>query len=107
IEIEAEKLVTIFNKYEDKPFEEYHINYDYYIEEAYKIIHVIDGTTERIEQERKQQREQLKKEREEENYLKFCVNKIPTSRQCELYKRDWLIEKYGEPEEIKQSKVKV
>lgn len=107
IEIEAEKLVTIFNKYEDKPFEEYHINYDYYIEEAYKIIHVIDGTTERIEQERKQQREQLKKEREEENYLKFCVNKIPTSRQYELYKRDWLIEKYGEPEEIKQSKVKV
>lgn len=107
IEIEAEKLVTIFNKYEDKPFEEYHINYDYYIEEAYKIIHVIDGTTERIEQERKQQRERLKKEREEENYLKFCVNKIPTSRQYELYKRDWLIEKYGEPEEIKQSKVKV
>lgn len=107
IEIEAEKLVTIFNKYEDKPFEEYHINYDYYVEEAYKIIHVIDGTTERIEQERKQQREQLKKEREEENYLKFCVNKIPTSRQYELYKRDWLTEKYGEPEEIKQSKVKV
>lgn len=106
IEIEAEKLVTIFNKYEDKPFEEYHINYDYYIEEAYKIIHVIDGTTERIEQEKKQQREQLKKEREEENYLKFCVNKIPTSRQYELYKRDWLIEKYGEPEEIKPSRVK-
>lgn len=106
IEIEAEKLVTIFNKYEDKPFEEYHINYDYYIEEAYKIIHVIDGTTERIEQEKKQQREQLKKEREEKNYLKFCVNKIPTSRQYELYKRDWLIEKYGEPEEIKQSRVK-
>lgn len=106
IEIEAEKLVTIFNKYEDKPFEEYHINYDYYIEEAYKIIHVIDGTTERIEQERKQQREQLKKEREEKNYLKFCVNKIPTSRQYELYKRDWLIEKYGEPKEIKPSKVK-
>lgn len=106
IEIEAEKLVTIFNKYEDKPFEEYHINYDYYIEEAYKIIHVIDGTTERIEQEKKQERERLKKEREEKNYLKFCVNKIPTSRQYELYKRDWLIEKYGEPEEIKQSRVK-
>lgn len=106
IEIEAGKLVTIFNKYEDKPFEEYHVNYDYYIEEAYKIIHVIDGTTERIEQERKQERERLKKEREEKNYLKFCVNKIPTSRQYELYKRDWLIEKYGEPEEIKQSRVK-
>lgn len=106
IEIEAEKLVTIFNKYEDKPFEEYHIDYDYYIEEAYKIIHVIDGTIERIEQEKKQQRERLKKEREEENYLKFCVNKIPTSRQYELYKRDWLIEKYGEPEEIKPSRVK-
>src|SRR5690606_38771070 len=34
IEIEAGKLVTIFNKYEEKPFDEYNIDYDYYIEEC-------------------------------------------------------------------------
>ena len=107
IEIEAGGTkVTIFNKYEEKPFEEYNIDYDYYINECYKIIHKIDGTEERLEQERKEQREKAKKDKEEENYLKFCVNKIPTQLQHNTYNREWLQEKYGIPQEIRPSKVK-
>src|SRR5690606_28720474 len=95
-EYEADRLVTILNKYEGQSVEELDINYDYYIEETYKIIHLIDGTTERLEAEIKAQKEKEKREREEANFLKFCVNKIPTERQWKLYKRDWLIEKYIE-----------
>lgn len=106
-EYEAGWKVTMFNKYyEVDDFSKYDINYDYYIKECYKIIHVIDGTTERLEEESRLERERKKLEREEENYLKFCVNKVPTQLQYENYKRDWLIEKYGEPKEIKPSKVK-
>lgn len=93
-EYEAERLVTILNKYEGQSVEELDINYDYYIEETYKIIHLIDGTTERLEAEKKAIKEKEKREREEANFLKFCVNKIPTERQWNLYKKDWLIEKY-------------
>ena len=116
IEIEAGGTkVTIFNKYEEPPystvtgkhFGNYDINYDYYINECYKIIHKIDGTEERLEQERKEQREKAKRDKEEENYLKFCVNKIPTQLQYNTYNRDWLQEKYGIPSEIRPSKVKV
>lgn len=107
IEIEAGKLVTIFNEYEDNPFEEYDIDYDYYIEECYKIVHKIDGTEERLEQERKEAREKAKREKEYENYKKYCLDKVPTQRQFDLYKREWLIQKYGAPSEIKPSKVKV
>jgi hypothetical protein len=116
IEIEAGGTkVTIFNKYEEPPystvtgkhFGNYDINYDYYINECYKIIHKIDGTEERLEQERKKQREKAKRDKEEENYLKFCVNKIPTQLQYNTYNRDWLQEKYGIPSEIRPSKVKV
>jgi hypothetical protein len=107
IEIEAGGTkVTIFNKYEEKPFEEYNIDYEYYINECYKIIHKIDGTEERLEQERKEQREKAKKDKEEENYLKFCVNKIPTQLQYNTYNREWLQNKYGVPQEIRPSKVK-
>lgn len=106
IEIESNKLVTIFNKFEEKSIEEYNIDINYYIDECYKIIHVIDGTTERLDQERREERERIKQQKEEDNYLKFCVNKVPTSLQYESYKRDWLIEKYGEPTEIKPSKIK-
>lgn len=105
IEIESNKSVVIFNKFEEKPFDEYNIDIDYYIDECYKIIHVIDGTTERLDQERREERDRIKKQKEEDNYLKFCVNKVPTSLQYEAYKRDWLIEKYGEPTEIKPSKI--
>lgn len=97
-EYEADKFVTIFNKKVDKPFEEYDVNYEYYIEECYKIIHRIDGTEERLEKEAKEAREQAKREREEANFMKFCVNKVPTKRQYELYGKEWLIEKWGERE---------
>lgn len=107
IEIEAGGTkVTIFNKYEEKPFNEYNIDYDYYITECYKIIHKIDGTEERLEQERKELREKANRDKEEENYLKFCVNKIPTQLQYQSYNREWLQEKYGVPKEIRPSKVK-
>jgi hypothetical protein len=116
IEIEAGGTkVTIFNKYKEPPystvmgkhFGNYDINYDYYINECYKIIHKIDGTEERLEQERKEQREKAKRDKEEENYLKFCINKVPTQLQYNTYNRDWLQEKYGIPSEIRPSKVKV
>ena len=54
------QTVIIFNKYYEVPFEEYDIDYDYYIEECYKIIHKIDGTEERLEIERKELREKVK-----------------------------------------------
>lgn len=106
ISIEASVLVTIFNKYEEKPMENYDICYDYYYLEAYKIIHTIDGTAERLENERKEKMELDKLKREEENFIKYILKKIPTERQYLIYKRDWLIDKYGEPEEIKSSKPK-
>jgi len=108
IEIEAGGTkVTIFNKYEEKSFEEYNIDYNYYVAESYKIIHKIDGTEEKLEQERKKQREKAKRDKEEENYLKFCVNKVPTQLQHNTYNREWLQEKYGIPPEIRPSKVKI
>ena len=96
-EYEADKFVTIFNKKVDKVFVEYNVNYDYYIEECYKIIHRIDGTEERLEKEAKEAREQAKREREEANFMKFCVNKVPTLRQREMYAKDWLVEIHGMP----------
>lgn len=96
--------VTMFMDYYDS--KDYDINYDYYINEAQKIIFEVDGTNARLEAERKALLEQKKREREEENYIKFCVEKIPTERQLELYKKDWLIEKYGYPLEVKPSKTK-
>lgn len=105
IEVEANKKVIIFNKFFEVPFEEYDVDYQYYIDECYKIIHTVDGTLERLENEKREERERLKREKEEENFLKYCVNKIPTQRQFDLYKRDWLIDIYGVPEEIKPSKI--
>lgn len=96
IEYESEKLVTIFNVYEKKNFSEYDINYQYYIDECYKIIHRIDGTLERLEKEKREQKLREKMEREEANFIKFCINKVPTERQLSIYGKDWLIEKYGE-----------
>lgn len=105
-EYEADKLVTIFNKYYEVPFEEYDIDYDYYVAECEKIIFVIDGTAERLEQEAREKREQAKKDKEYENFKKYCLDKIPTNRQRDMYSKEWLIEKYGLPksrEEIKES----
>lgn len=97
--------VTMFMDYYDA--EEYNINYDYYINEAYKIIFEVDGTNEKLEQERKEAREKVKLEKEEENYLKYIINKIPTQLQYNNYWREHCALKYGEPKEIKPSKVKV
>jgi len=98
-EYEAGKLVTIFNRYVEKPFEEYNVDYQYYIDECYKIIHKIDGTEEREEIARKEKLQLIKREREETNFLKYCIDKKGTKKQIETYSRDWLIEKYGTPEE--------
>lgn len=106
IDIEANNLVINFNKYYKLPFEEYDIDYDYYIEECYKIINKIDGTEERLEKERKELREKAKRDKEEENFTKYCLDKIPTTRQRDMYSKEWLVEKYGRiesREEIKES----
>jgi hypothetical protein len=105
-EYEADKRVKIFNKFYNVPFEEYDIDYDYYVDECEKIIFVIDGTAERLETERKILVEQKKRDKEEENYIKFIISKIPTQLQYATYNRPWLQEKYGIPNEIKPSKTK-
>ena len=38
----ADSGVTLYNKFDDKAIEERKINYQYYIQEAYKIINVLD-----------------------------------------------------------------
>ena len=96
--------MTMFMDYYDST--NYAVDYDYYINQAYKIIHNVDGTTEKLEVERKLQIEQKKREREEENYVKFCADKIPTQLQYQSYNREWLQDKYGVPVEIRPSKVK-
>lgn len=106
IDIEAGPLVTIFNKFEDKSFEEYDINLEYYIDQAYLIVDTISGEKERKIIQEKAKREQEKKKREKDNYLEYCIYRIPTERMFNLYKRDWLIEELGEPKEIKPSKIK-
>jgi len=96
--------MTMFMDYYDSA--NYNVDYNYYINQAYKIIHNVDGTTERLETERKLQVELKKREREEENYIKFCVEKTPTQLQYQSCNREWLQEKYGIPAEIRPSKVK-
>ena len=96
--------MTMFMDYYDS--ENYNVDYDYYINQAYKIIHNVDGTAEKLEQEAKEKREQAKKDKEYENYKKYCLDKVPTNRQREMYSKSWLIEKYGNPVEIKPSKIK-
>jgi len=103
--------VNIFMNYEEK--ENYEINYQYYIDEACKIIHDIDGTNEKIAQEetlkrkqereiKEQQRQKLIREKEESMFLKYCITeKGPTKKQYQKYAKDWLIQKYGEPVDIR------
>lgn len=107
IEIEAGgTLVTIFNKFEEKPFNEYKIDYNYYVTECFKIIDIVTGVAEQREKERREQREKDKREKEEENYLKYIINKIPTQLQYNTYWKEYCSLKYGEPKEIKPSKQK-
>lgn len=77
--------MTMFMDYYDS--ENYNVDYDYYINQAYKIIHNVDGTAEKLEQEAKEKREQAKKDKEYENYKKYCLDKIPTNRQREMYSK--------------------
>jgi len=98
IEIEAGgTLVTIFNEYEEKHILDYEIDYDYYIKECYKLVHKVDGTEERELEAARQAKEQIKRDKEEEKFLKYCWNKPPTVRQLGLYGKPWLLEKYGTP----------
>lgn len=93
-EYEADKLVTILNEYKGQTVADLDINYQYYIDECYKVIHLIDGTTEREELERKRLRDIATRERETDNFIRFCVNKTPTQKQWDSYKRDYLIDKF-------------
>jgi len=97
--------VTMFMDYYES--EDYHINYDYYIEQANRIIFEVDGTNDRLAVEAKEKREKEKLQKEEENYLKYCINKIPTQLQYDQYWRSHCEDKYGKPQEIKPSKAKV
>ncbi len=97
IEIEAGRKVAILNNLSTTPLDLSVIDYDYYIEEAYKIIHKIDGTEEAELLKKKAEKELLKREKEEANWMKYCWNKPPTKRQLILYGKDWLLEKYGTP----------
>lgn len=103
IDIESEGLVTIFNKYEDKNFDDYQIDHDYYIEECNKIIDLITGKKERLENERKLEKETEIKNKQEENYIKFCINKLPTERQYNEYRKQWMDGIYPEIIEFKKS----
>lgn len=87
--------VQIFMDYEEKS--DYKLNYQYYIDEAYKIIHEVDGTNDRLEKERREKLEAEKREKEYDKFEKYCLNKPPTKRQLELYGKEWLLEKYGTP----------
>lgn len=106
IEVEAGKKVIIFNRYYEAPMEEYDIDFDYYVDECYKIINKINGVEEQMKEEARILKEAEKREKEAEKYIKYCLQKIPTERIYSIHKRDWLIEKYGEPSSIKPSKIK-
>lgn len=99
--------VTMFMDYYES--EDYDIDYNYYIDQANRIIHEVDGTNERLEKEAKERREQEKRNREEEKFLQFCLEKAPTTLQLKTYGKEWLIEKYGLPktrEELKLQEIK-
>jgi len=89
------------------------VDYQYYINEANKIIHDVDGTNDRLLEEVKLKREEEKikkeekralevKEKEEIMFKKYCLSeKGPTEKQVTRYSRDWLVEKYGEIKNVR------
>lgn len=103
--------VSIFMDYEKR--DEYNVDYQYYIDEANKIIHEVDGTNDKLAEEAKVKREEEKirketerlnkqREREEIMFKKYCLKDIgPTSTQLERYGKEWLIEKYGMPKNVR------
>jgi hypothetical protein len=96
--------MTMFMDYYDS--NNYNVDYDYYINQANKIIHSVDGTTERLEAERKAERDRLKQEKEENDYRVNCLEKIPTSLQYAKFGKPHIVAKLGEPKEVKPSRVK-
>lgn len=98
--------VIKFMDFEEK--DDYQVDYDYYIKEAYKIVHQVDGTNDRLLAEDKKRRELEKiekekkkleelRQREEMMFKKYCLNeKGPTQKQYEKYAKPWLLKKYGE-----------
>ena len=96
--------MTMFMDYYDS--ENYNVDYKYYINQAYKIIHNVDGTAERVETERRAEVVRLKQEKEENDYRVYCLDKIPTELQFQRYGKPHIVEKLGKPKEIKPSKVK-
>lgn len=96
--------ITMFMDYYDS--EDYKIDYEYYIKQAEKIVHTVDGTAERLEAERKSEIARLKQEKEENDYRVYCLDKPPTSLQFEKYGKEHIVEKLGMPKEIRPSKVK-
>ena len=103
ITVGGSKIKMFMDYYDSKNYE---IDYEYYINQTFKIIHSVDGTEERLENERKALIEQKKREREEDNYLKFIILKTPTQLQYNSYWRQYLADIHGEPEEIRPSKTK-
>jgi hypothetical protein len=110
ITVGGNKVTKFMDYYEN---DDYDIDYQYYIDEANKLVHEVDGTNDRLAEEAKikrakekiakeQERELKIKERQEEMFVKYCVTENgPTKNQYERYKTDWLIEKYGEPKNIR------
>lgn len=110
VTVGGNKVTKFMDYYET---DDYKIDYQYYIDEAYKLVHAVDGTADKLLEEARIKREQEKvkkeedqkrkvKERQEQMFLKYCMSpKGPTLKQFERYKTDWLIEKYGEPKNIR------
>lgn len=111
ITVGGNKVTKFMDFYES---EDYKIDYQYYIDEANKLVHEVDGTNDRIAAEMKLEREKQKeikekereeklKKSEEKMFLKYCMKEEgPTQLQYERYTKDWLLEKYGEPKNIRQ-----
>lgn len=98
IDIEAGgTLITMFNTFVKKQMIDYNIDYDYYINECYKIVRKVDGSERRELEAHREAKRLDKQKREEANFIRYCWNKPPTERQLGLYGKEWLLEKYGTP----------
>jgi len=103
ISVESDALITMFNQFEEKEFDKYDINYDYYIDECYKIIDMISHEKERRELEEKEKREKDRKERQKQAYLESCVNKQPTERRYLELRKEWMDGVFPEIKEFRPS----
>lgn len=107
IDIEAgDNFITLFNKYEKLPIEEYGIDYDYYINECKKVIDTITGEKERLIAEKRQEKEQEKINRERTKYIESCVNKQCTERIYNELRKSWMDGIFPVVTEFKKSPVR-